>query len=829
MFDYEYRKETTPGRVCLEVSLKPFGYDKSPAGIEAVARKLFSQWMPLLRYATGCSLLFWTSDGSEILDYSGNPDDTFNWCKYIGIGNWNRDASMEECSQKNSLHAFPIHYMENPPEMTYGDLKTIIAIMKRIGREMTGFDIAVGETFDPGPEFAWSDFKFIRHTELAVGSIMGASKWIHCASRLHADDRHYAAYPDGIPEGTHFGEFLGRQFMAMKRDLGFDYLWLSNGFGFSLQSWNWTGELFDGTRFDFAHAAQVRQSIAEFWRYFSREVGDTRIETRGSNLSTGMDIAAHGCPIDEIYRQNIIAPPNSPWAPLNFRFGLELAGYMSHIAELPKNGYQMRYYIHDPWWLNSPWFDRYDRSPHDIYLPLSIARLDAGGTVTKPMGLAFLSADDSFGRLPDRCPNEVTPHLLSAYNDYPDEAGLVTWIYPFDAYCKLGLKDGHSERIFMDDWFIESAIDHGFPINTVISDRNFIASDKQKLKNTIFATAVPEADSPLENAILAGLNDGLRIILFGTTAHASKAMLDAIGVSHAEPIDGEMQISTTLPLDTAEVGQYADTLVHHALLSDGGICGIAKPDTAVTAQVTKNGICRTYATVRGSLVWVRGSFPHDPNPRASLPNKLMPGKSFVSSILLRASLSLFGYHITFSCYDINDNRPILHFSRCRRALWLNEFSKDATVKLHLSTPDGAPAFDNTEFLIEDSVGTYPTARWIHTDCRVFIKQKAPSKISIRRDAPHTHIWLDERMFITGLVDAEVTVYPSEGGTVVARTGDGWDIFNGGNVPLIWDEEKQCYHAYHITGNLNVCPRDKEHIDDWKPLEFLRDPDHITEH
>jgi hypothetical protein len=40
MFNYEYRSETTPGRVCLEISLKPFGYDKSPAGIEAVARHL---------------------------------------------------------------------------------------------------------------------------------------------------------------------------------------------------------------------------------------------------------------------------------------------------------------------------------------------------------------------------------------------------------------------------------------------------------------------------------------------------------------------------------------------------------------------------------------------------------------------------------------------------------------------------------------------------------------------------------------------------------------------------------------------------------------------
>jgi len=260
--------------------------------------------------------------------------------KYIGIGNWNRETTLEQRTQNNSLHAFPIYYMENPPEMSYSDLKTIITIVKRVGKEITGFDITVGETFDPGPEFAWSDFKFIRHPEITRYLMIGSvNRWVHCASRLSADDRKYAAYPDGIPDNTHFGEFLGRQFMALKRDVGFDYIWLSNGFGFSLASWNWTGELFDVEKFDFANAEKVRTAITEFWEYFSREVGDMRIETRGSNLSTGMDIAAHGCPIDKIYAQNIIAPQNSPWAPLNYRFGLELAGYMSHIAQLPKHGF----------------------------------------------------------------------------------------------------------------------------------------------------------------------------------------------------------------------------------------------------------------------------------------------------------------------------------------------------------------------------------------------------------------------------------------------------------------------------------------------------------
>ncbi len=152
MFNYEYRSTTDAGRVCLELSLKPFGYDKSLEGIEKVCRDYYKKWAALLEYASGCSVLLWTSDGSEIFEFTGDLDMPFEWCKYIGIGNWDRSIKGEEAKKARSLHQLPIYYMENPPEMTYRDLKNIIDTLKRVGKEMTGLDIQVGETFDPGPE-----------------------------------------------------------------------------------------------------------------------------------------------------------------------------------------------------------------------------------------------------------------------------------------------------------------------------------------------------------------------------------------------------------------------------------------------------------------------------------------------------------------------------------------------------------------------------------------------------------------------------------------------------------------------------------------------------
>ena len=72
--------------ITLEISLKPF-HDLSEAGIRAVCETICRQWEPLFRNVDGVSVLFWTADGTEILDYSGRLADTFEWCKYIGVAN----------------------------------------------------------------------------------------------------------------------------------------------------------------------------------------------------------------------------------------------------------------------------------------------------------------------------------------------------------------------------------------------------------------------------------------------------------------------------------------------------------------------------------------------------------------------------------------------------------------------------------------------------------------------------------------------------------------------------------------------------------------------
>ena len=64
--------------ITLEVSLKPFKQTDNEY-IHNVCRTVFRQWYPLLKDREEVSVMMWTADGSELLDYSGNMDDTFEW------------------------------------------------------------------------------------------------------------------------------------------------------------------------------------------------------------------------------------------------------------------------------------------------------------------------------------------------------------------------------------------------------------------------------------------------------------------------------------------------------------------------------------------------------------------------------------------------------------------------------------------------------------------------------------------------------------------------------------------------------------------------------
>src|ERR1700712_1705130 len=72
--------------ITLEMSLKPFK-KKDKAYIQSVAKEVFTQWYSLLRHTDTVSIMLWTADGSEILDYSGKLTQPLEWAKYMGNPN----------------------------------------------------------------------------------------------------------------------------------------------------------------------------------------------------------------------------------------------------------------------------------------------------------------------------------------------------------------------------------------------------------------------------------------------------------------------------------------------------------------------------------------------------------------------------------------------------------------------------------------------------------------------------------------------------------------------------------------------------------------------
>ena len=506
--------------VNLEMSLKPFKKTNDEY-IRAVCRNVFEQWRPLLKNRETVSVMLWTADGSEILDYDGDLEQKFEWCCYMGTAN-NKLIGKDE-DPDISLHSRKRFYMENPPVMTYGILKKIVSTLKDEGKKaFPNAVIRVGETFDIGPEFAKSDFKYKRHPEISSGTKLDSFGFVDATALLNEDDRRYAAYPDGIPKDTPFGTFLGKQANIFLRDMGFDYLWLSNGLGFSSEPWDLTGKVFDGKSFYPERLADTRKNVFDFWRLFRKECPDFPLETRGTNNSVGIDYATDGVPLYDIYNAgfNITPPPNSPWAALNDDFGLEIMGHMTRICELPSDGFMFRYYIHDPWWLNSPWYDRYNGCAHDIYLPMAVSRIDSEGKVQSAETLNIISIDNSYGNMPDNCVNEPLPHLLKAEKDIADDIAPLVWVYPMREFTTAH-SEGALYEMYYGDKYISEAINNGLPLNCVVSTDNFLKTPLELYKKSILISPIPQTKE-IADRLLEFEKVGGNVIYYGSNNAAER-------------------------------------------------------------------------------------------------------------------------------------------------------------------------------------------------------------------------------------------------------------------------------------------------------------------
>lgn len=789
----------------LEISLKPF-FALDEAGIRSVCDHALAQWEPLVREARSVSVMFWTGDGSELLDYDGKLETEFEWARFLGNANAFLHPTIPSDPEGKSLHAKCYPYREDATTLlTYGRLKTIA----RIWREaITAKDkqARIGTTFDAGGEFSPSTFKYQRHREICLADTMGKASFVCCYGVLNADDRPYAGFPKGIPQDTTLGTFIGRQFHHFATDLGFDFLWLSNGFGFGMETWATIGPLFDGKTFKPELAPETRDKITGFWRDFRRECPGFDLMTRGTNLGTGTDLSSDATPLRDIYEGgfNTEPPPNSPWAALNGDFGLEMTGYMTRIAELPPGkGALFRFYIHDPWWLNSPWLDRYERQPHDIYLPLSIARIDSAGSVEPPQNVSMLTLDDSYGRMPDVVPQEVNPHLLRAWSERPDSPGPIVWLYPFDELHEAMFGPSPApERLFHIDWFVREALNDGAPINTIVSTRSWRALG-ERVKD-VFAGRTVITPAPLDSAgeqlLLDWADAGGRLLVYGPLSRAPR-LRARLNLAEATPIEGEMRVATTLSVIDA-TAPAADRYPHQSIVSGGGLGEVpANGITPLATATSESGETRALAARVGNIDWLRGPLPMQLKEGSHLPVCEPAATTYPLASLVRRLLADAGWHIAFTVQQ-NTVRtgtpekparpddfaarqrtiPTLALHRHTNAWLLSAYLPDTTVGLALRTPFGAPLLLGNETWIRDGASTYRLPRASRLECRVFVEQddgwlkyieELPGQVGVTR-----------RSWVNGLQAATVRFFPPTGsGPVTFYPNPDWPYITGETIPL----------------------------------------------
>lgn len=762
--------------VTLELSLKPFG-QASADGWADLCRSMFRQWEPLTRHADGVSVMMWPADGSEILQYTGDPGQTFDWCRYIGHPN--PKAVVANDPNKESLHSRCRLYMDDPPVFTYRLLGQVVATIRQVGGEMLGKPIRIGATFDSGGEFAVSDFKYKRHPEICLANTMGDKSFVGCYAVLHGDSERYAGFPAGIPDRAPFGTFFGRQCHHFCKDAGFDFIWFSNGFGFGLETWKTTGPMFDGETFDGSQANALREKILGFWRDFRAEC-DLPIETRGTNLGTGVDLASDAVPLRDLYQGNfnMVTPPNSPWAALNGDFGLELVGYMGRIVETASadGRYPFRFYVHDPWWLNSPWLDRYGRYPHDIYLPLAISRIDGGGRIRTPDSVAILTVDDSLGRMPEQCPREVIPHVMTALNEAPDAPGPVVWIYPFDEFHdRVFTSPARLEEPFFNDWLMRAAINNGLPVNTVVSTTNFLTSRLENpaiYRSSIVMTMMPDAGSPMNDALLEHVKRGGRALLYGPIGHADARLLEALGLRQAAPLSGELDIDFKINGDvlSGQAADYPRKLIHRPAMCAGGMDAVIAPGAGtkarVLAEARQGGESRIASLIAcdpswrdGAMAYVRGTNAN----RYTGGHLLMPDDPtewFAGDLLMRFALAELGCGIVVAKHDAAQRNPVTTISRYRNAFYFSGYLPDTTVELRFGFAAGAPLFTDMQSELIGGQSCHRFERAWRKECRVFVEQREGRVSCVEHVSPQMGV--SRRLVVSGLKDATVRFYPETG-------------------------------------------------------------------
>ncbi|MHB1357784.1 MAG: hypothetical protein ACYCZF_17585 [Anaerolineae bacterium] len=728
--------------------------DNDPEHVKAALVAMFDLWRPLVQRASAISVSLMIGNGEQIYRWTGDLSDEYEWDHYKGHNN-----------QQDAHFSFdPIPLRPFKPDwfhFTYRDLQQIIRIIRSTAKEMFNLPVSIGTLCEPGPEFCESLFRYVWHPELV--SFMGGGHGVSIDYKglFHADQRRYGGYPNGIPEGEPFGRFLGKQVASFCRVMDIQNISFSNGLGFGTYPWNVVGRNFDGENFGLEKYSDLAQDILDFWEMYKSEATVQKVGAQGSNWPVGIDLAAKGVPLKDLYDRRLLDNPLGYTVSVFFddSVGFAMAANMSRIAHCPN--WDLGFYLHDPWYPQNPWEDYpYDRQAFDLYAPASISLVGADGQLVKPFAFGTLMHDENASLQPETA-RSFMPHLETALNHLVDRIGPLTWLYPFEEYHRTMIEHpGQANVVWFGDAFTAKAIDAGLPLNGVISTEHLArALETGVLEDTILYTPVPARGAGYLPSLLKWVEDGGRVMFYGPVEHADKAIRELLELKLADELDGELELDWRRKDISLNQGQGGPTVLNHvAITSAGGVREVlrAGAQAEVVAVVHKSGEERVYALLarHGQVGWCRGTTPFEISGGQWINNHDI-SKCVNGARIPRLLLAAMGYQISHLSQAPEQRDPQSFVSRHRNAFLLSGYKPDNTVELALSFPDGAPLFTGDDTILENGLAHYHFDKSYHKECRVFVKQQS-GRLQSRKTLNHE--FTESEFAIRGLKDATVTLY-----------------------------------------------------------------------
>jgi len=283
---------------------------------------------------------------------------------------------------------------------------------------------------------------------------------------------------------------------------------------------------------------------------------------------------------------------------------------------------------------------------------------------------------------------------------------------------------------------------------------------------------VPDADSDWERALLGHAERGRNVLLYGPIARAGERVTALLGLEPGTPLSGEFEVETDLAGDMLHGKPYGSRLMHHGLLSAGGICACEAQgrsgDNETLVRLQQAGQERVGAAIcrgigdGGALAWARGTVSCDPEQmRGHLLVPLNAEEWFPAESFMRGAVGALGTELLVEKQDAEQRDPMLCIARHANGFFFSGYNLDNTVQQHLRFPQGAPLMLGMHTRLSNGRATYTMPPAWHRECRVFVEQTVDGLLSCREEHSGM-IGISRRMRVQGLRDATVRFHHEPG-------------------------------------------------------------------